>query len=1023
MLLVLAFAFVLSGAAGLIYETIWTRYLGLFVGHNAYAQIIVLVIFLGGMSLGALLVGHRSARLRQPLYWYAAVEFVVGAIGFEFHGAFVFATDFAYAHVFPHLAGGAGSVGVMAVQWSLAALLILPPSVLLGATFPLISAGALRHAPGEPGRVLGLLYFTNSIGAAAGALVAGFVLIGAVGLPGTLLTAGVLNFAVAAIVVAAVRACYSAGDPAADPVPLPAPIERSDRQPESWRLLLFVSFGTAVASFVYEIAWIRMLSLVLGAATHSFELMLSAFILGIALGAYWIRGRADAMRRPIRALGIVQWTMGALAVATLPLYMASFQWMAALIRAFDTTGAGYHGFVLARYAICLLIMLPATFCAGITLPLITRILIRQGAGERAVGIVYGVNTLGSIAGVMLAGLVLMPLLGLKLLLIAGAAVDIALGVVLLRPSVLGGDRAARARFALLAATVAFVLLNGIFVKFDLWKLSSGVFRLGLLPDAATFTFPFYRDGRTATVSVRRGTDDHYLTLATNGKPDASMDPFWTDSTIDPGALHALGEDQATQILLPLIGLAHVPDAREVAVIGQGSGMTSSLLLGSPGVRQVVTVEIEPQMVDASRAFRPANRRVFDDPRSHIVIDDAKAYFATTGRKFDLIVSEPSNPWVSGVAGLFTTEFYGRVRHNLTADGVLGQWLHLYEISDSLVASVLAAIDRNFDHYEIFFTSNADVLILASNRQAPLEPDWRVLAYPGVAHDLRRAVPMTPEALNAMRLGGRALLHPYLVTHAQVNSDYHPVLDLGAERTRFLRQEAAGLEGLGTGRFNVEAALAGRREDFATEPLAVAPEIPRVAALALQARLRRVLPMTPLQRAGVPRDSALADALYRVDRFERQLAESAPPTDWRLWMQSFLEVESRLHGGSSGVADEPFYGRVNAYLTRARAPADARAAVDFTHGLAAWNFSQASEAADTLIGEFLRDSLPWLPMADLRNGTVVSRLRLGDLAGAGRAFRALAPGTEAGDFTAQLLAADLVFRMSPARPGADSARAP
>ncbi len=1007
MLLVLALAFVFSGGAGLIYETIWTRYLGLFVGHNAYAQIIVLVIFLGGMSLGALVVSNRSSRLRQPLLWYAAVEFLVGVIGFAFHNIFVLTTDFAYAHVFPHLAGGVGSAGVTSVQWSLAALLILPQSVLLGATFPLMTAGAIRHVRAEPGHVLGLLYFTNSIGAAAGALVSGFVLIGAVGLPGTLITAGVLNCIVALIVVAAVRTLYAGNE--GDVLRSPPPIEQSHTRSESWRLLLTVSFGTALASFVYEIAWIRMLSLVLGAATHSFELMLSAFILGIALGAYWIRGRADAMRQPMRTLGIVQWLMGALAVATLPLYMASFDWMAVLIRAFDTTDAGYHGFVLARYAICLLIMLPATFCAGITLPLITNILIRQGAGERAIGAVCGINTLGSIAGVILAGLVLMPLIGLKLLLISGATVDIALGVVLLRPSVLGGDHAGRARFGLLAATVGFVLLNAVFVNFDLGKLSSGVFRHGVLPADDTFTFPFYRDGRTATVSVRRGVSDHYLTLATNGKPDASMDPFWRDSTVDPGALHALGDDQATQILLPLIGLAHVPHAQEVAVIGQGSGMTSSFLLGSPEVKQVVTVEIEPQMVNASRIFRPANRRAFDDPRSRIVIDDAKAYFAATGRKFDLIISEPSNPWVSGVSGLFTNEFYARVRNNLTANGVLGQWLHLYEISDSLVASVLAAIDRNFSAYQVFFTSNADVLILASNRQAPLVPDWNVVQYPGVAYDLRRTIPVTPEALNAMRLAGRDLLHPYLVSRAQMNSDFYPVLDLGAERTRFLHEEATGFETLGKERFNIVAALAGRRDGFATDPLAVAPEIPRVDALALQARLRRVLAMTPTQRAGVPGDSALTDALYRVDRFERQLTESAAPTDWHLWMESFLKSEELLHGGSSGVADEGFYGRVNSYLARARAPDDVHAAVNFAHGLASWTFAEASLAADTLIAEFLRDSLPWLSVAELRNGTVVSRLRLGDLGGARRAFKALAPDADESDFITQLLAADLEQR--------------
>ncbi len=1007
MLLILAAAFVLSGGAGLIYETIWTRYLGLFLGHAAYAQILVLVIFLGGMSLGAMAAAHRSARLRQPLLWYAGVEAGVGVIGFVFHGLFVAATNLAYAHLFPLAAASVGSTGVTVVQWSLAALLILPQSVLLGATFPLMTAGAMRHVRGRPGHVLGLLYFTNSIGAAAGALVAGFYLIGAFGLPGTLLTAAMLDFLVAITVVVASRSFYAQGEP--DAVPLPPPIEEAPERSAEWRLLLSVTFGTALASFIYEIAWIRMLSLVLGSATHSFELMLSAFILGIALGAYWIRNRADAIGDPVYALGMVQWIMGTLAVATLPLYMVSFNWMSGLIHMFGTTDAGYDGFTVARYLICIVIMLPATFCAGITLPLITQTLIRRGAGERAIGTVYGVNTIGSIVGVIAAGLVLMPLLGLKLLLITGAVVDIALGVVLVRPAVLGGDRRARGRFVYLFATAAFVLFNGIVVHFDRWKLSSGVFRHGLLPGPNTYTFPFYKDGRTATVSVRRDDAGGFLTLATNGKPDASMDPFWKDSTLDPGELRSLTEDQATQVLLPIISLAHVPDAREVAVIGQGSGMTSSILLGSPYIRQLVTVEIEPQMVHASRVFYPANHRVFDDPRSHIVIDDAKAYFAATGRRFDLIVSEPSNPWVSGVSGLFTTEFYARVRHNLTANGVLGQWLHLYEMNDSLVTSVLAAIDRNFRSYQVYLTSSADILILATNRTAPLDPDWRILRYPGIVHDLRRALPLTPEALNAMHLAGRGILHPYLITHAQVNSDYYPVLDLGAERTRFMRTDATGLESLGKGPFYVPAALAGWREGSGTEPLAVTPDIRRVRDLALQVRLRRVLSLTPDERAAVPYDSALATAVYRVTRFERLLADGAPPSSWHRWMDSFTRVEALLHDGSAGVADERFYGRVYAYLDRTRAPADARAAVDFVHGLRAWNFAQASHAADTLITAYLRDSLPWIDFDELRDGTVVARLRLDDLSGADRAFRALAPGTAPTNFVAQLLAADLVMR--------------
>ena len=200
MIALLTTVFVISGAAGLIYESIWSRYLSLFVGHSAYAQIIVLVIFLGGMSLGALLVGRRSERLRRPLVWYASVELAVGVIGLLFNVLYVDVSDFAYDAVFPVLAGG---WALTMVKWLFACLLILPQSILLGTTFPLMSAGVLRRASEQPGRALSMLYFANSLGAAVGVLLAGFWLLGLAGLPGTLTAAAIINLAVSVIVIVA----------------------------------------------------------------------------------------------------------------------------------------------------------------------------------------------------------------------------------------------------------------------------------------------------------------------------------------------------------------------------------------------------------------------------------------------------------------------------------------------------------------------------------------------------------------------------------------------------------------------------------------------------------------------------------------------------------------------------------------------------------------------------------------------------------------------------------------------------
>ena len=455
----------------------------------------------------------------------------------------------------------------------------------------------------------------------------------------------------------------------------------------------------------------------------------------------------------MRALAITQWVMGALAIATLSVYVWSFDWMALLLQALARTDEGYRLFSVARYAICLAVMLPATFCAGITLPLITRILLAGGAGERAIGVVYSINTFGSIVGAALAALVLMPLIGLKAMLVSGAVIDMALGVWLMwRSAAVAADGTRHLAKVLAAAGLLAVLGSTLNAPFTRETLTSGVFRYARVERGAR-NVVFYKDGRTATVSVRQTPGKRDYSLSTNGKPDASVSSIWFDSL-------ARGErpvdgDESTQILLPMITLAHVPRAREGAVIGQGSGMSSHFLLGSPFLQRLTTIDIEPQMVRGSHEFYPVNRRVFDDPRSHFVYDDARSVFASARRRYDFILSEPSNPWVSGVSGLFTDEFYHRVRQYLAPHGVFGQWLHLYEIDDALLLTVVRAVHRNFPAYRIYLTVDIDLLIVASNDSLLPDPDWSVLQYPLVAADLRALPPASRRRRWRARCSGRA----------------------------------------------------------------------------------------------------------------------------------------------------------------------------------------------------------------------------------------------------------------------------
>ncbi|HEY6220766.1 MAG TPA: fused MFS/spermidine synthase, partial [Gemmatimonadaceae bacterium] len=677
--------------------------------------------------------------------WYAIVEMATGLIGLVFHFLFIGVTAIVYDRVFPAIGHG---MLQQIVKWSVAALLILPQSLLLGMTFPLMSAGVMRRERSRPGEVLSMLYFSNSLGAAIGVLVAGFALVRWWGLPGTLATAGVLNLVVALVIILLVRTT----SPRLSLEDLFGNRSAGQREwsiDRRWVVLIGASFATALSSFIYEIGWIRMLSLVLGSATHSFELMLSAFILGLAIGAWWI-GRIADRGSATQKLAVVQLAMGCLAIATLPVYLKTFDWMAEFMAAFAKTSQGYVAFSVTRYAICLAVMLPATICAGMTLPLITRSLSVGTAGERAIGQVYAMNTLGSIVGAGLAGLVLLPIVGLKWLIVIGAGIDIAVGLVLMVETSSFTRWLTVPRIAVAGTVAALLAMVVARSQFDQSLLSSGVYRHGVVRALGGWPVTYYKDGRTATVSMRRVPSTGILSLITNGKVDASLGPEWMST--EPPLPGPLNLDAPTQLFISLLPLAHVPHAKSAAVIGQGSGMTTHVLLGSPEFKRVVTVEIEPLMIEASRNFYPANRRAFDDKRSQYVIDDARSYFATERGTFDLIVAEPSNPWVSGVAGLFTSEFYSRVKQRLSPNGVFAQWLQVYEINDDLVLSVLDAIDDNFESWEIFFTAGRNVLIVASPKKLG-EPDWSVMRYPGVASDLRITWPVTGPSLERMRIAG------------------------------------------------------------------------------------------------------------------------------------------------------------------------------------------------------------------------------------------------------------------------------
>ena len=770
--------FTVSGFAGLIYESIWSHYLKLFLGHAAYAQTLVLAIFMGGMAIGSWLVSRFTHRIRKLLLGYALAELGVGALAIVFHPLFVAFLDWSYASVLP---GMQSAAAINAFKWTLASLLILPASILLGTTFPLMSAGIMRLYPEEGGRPLAMLYFTNSLGASIGVLASGFVLVSQVGLPGTMLTAGILNVLLA-IVAWVLAKLTREGDSAHAPSPPGGAVEN----PWRYRALLVAVCVTGMASFIYEIAWIRLLSLGTGSSTQSFEIMLSAFILGIALGGLLARRWTASIGNRPGLLAAVFIAKGALAVVALRVYVECLDRMQWMLSGIAPSDAGYSLFTAISYAFSSAVMLPTAIAAGLALPLLTQSLIARGFGEKSIGAVYSANTAGCILGAFFATHVGMEWLGTKGLTAAGALLDMAAaGLVLLAL----GSRAAKARPRAAIAALVGALALGTLVyggtAFDLRKLASGVYRQGWFLDPAQEVL-FYRDGKTATVAVTRsGT---YGSIRTNGKVDANLQ-------LAPDGVFS--GDEPTMVLLGSLGYLYRPDARRVANIGFGSGLTTHVALGSPRVERLDTVEIESAMVEGARQFGARNARAYDDPRSRIIIEDAKTFFAAGARRYDIIVSEPSNPWVSGVSSLFSDEFYGRMGTFLEDDGLLVQWLHLYEINDDLVASIFKALSRNFGDYAVFTAGPGDLVIVAS--KGPRLPEMRsdLFSFPDIAADLARFGLRSVDDLKLVRVGSKRALDPlFAMSRFPVNSDFFPIVDQNAAKARFLKQQSMELGEVG-----------------------------------------------------------------------------------------------------------------------------------------------------------------------------------------------------------------------------------
>jgi predicted membrane-bound spermidine synthase/tetratricopeptide (TPR) repeat protein len=531
---------------------------------------------------------------------------------------------------------------------------------------------------------------------------------------------------------------------------------------------------------IYEVGWIRLLSTILGSSTYSFTLMLAAFITGIAVGSALAR-RLARRGRPFLYFAMAQLAVGLTLLITLPLYARLPYFFLALQSTLTRTVGGYRIYELAKYLFCLAVMIPPTLASGASLPLAGDVVarLRRQIG-RPIGEVWAINTLGTIVGALLGGLLLIPWLGVRLTLEIGIVLNTAFGIWLmfLHPRV---RRSTLVRLIPIC-TAAFLLYLVIAPSWDRQALAAGVFRqkeLGLAGqeqfrrEVNSLEVIFYEEDVNGTVAVvRRGEN---ITLVVNGKADAST----------------FLNDQITQTMIAAIPAMMVPDATEALVVGHGSGQTAGHLLRYP-VERVEIVEISSGVVEASHFFDEMNGRPLEDVRTELALQDAKNYLLTRpDRRYDLILSEPSNPWIAGIGGLFTEEYFSALRDRLKPGGAVAQWIHAYEQNDETLGSVFLTFSQIFPYASVWSMSNADLLMVGTVQ--PVEWDFEsaeeALLLPGVREDLERIGTRDLYTLLCRQLMSPIRLREAVSLGGSVNTNDFPFLEYQAPKAFFLDTQA------------------------------------------------------------------------------------------------------------------------------------------------------------------------------------------------------------------------------------------
>jgi spermidine synthase len=743
--------FFLSGISGLIYEIAWVRQALLTFGVSIYAYSAVLAAYMGGMALGSTLLGRWIDRAKRPLRTYALLQVGIALLA-AVSPSVLGSLDGLYASVARALHPGLGPLTVL--RLSLSILALTPPTLLIGATLPVMSR-VYAARPGQVGGDVGRLYAVNTAGAVLGCLATGAFLIRLLGLRETVYLGAALNLALAG------GAFWLSRSWPASPVLAPAQLpphkgkRRASGALPSRQRLLYAATGYALSGFValgYEVVWARILSIHTLHAVYSFALVLTVYLVGLALGSWLGTWWARRHTATLLQFGIVQMGIGCLAIAIL--FVFAKLPSITLESVFGEYSVAHE--MLFEVLLASITVLPPTLAIGALFPIVSSLYTdeRTEALGGRIGAVSGLNTAGSILGSLVTGFVLVPWLGLRNTSLVLSAVNLALGTGALW---LVGKTRPQVRWPLLPAwliiaIVVLLLPEGLYLGFR---------------EGPSEHLVFYEEGPETTVAVFDVKTHNFKISFVNGRTEVPTDE------VSMRAFRLLGH------LPPLLQ----PDARNALVLSFGNGITSGSL-NTHDIPLIDAVDLSQEMIEAAEIYAQENYNVLQSPRLHLRTEDARNFLLQTDEQYDIITTDATHPSNASSWALFTYEFYKLVQGRLSGDGVFMQWLPFHSLSEADYKSIIRTFRSVFPHTTLWYTGASHTFLLATPQQLTEEALADALARaagdPFVRQDLG-----TPEEIRGYLAFDQDALDAYLGPGPIVTDNDAFFLPSNAETPRIL----------------------------------------------------------------------------------------------------------------------------------------------------------------------------------------------------------------------------------------------